>query len=82
MSEPLFDPSAPRKTTNLSVNADLLAQAHKLEINLSKALEEKLLELLRADRQKRWLEANAAAIQDANDFVAKHGVFSDGLREF
>lgn len=30
-----YDPDAPKKATNLSINSDLLAKVRKLDINLS-----------------------------------------------
>lgn len=35
-----------------------------------------------AERQQRWLEENRGAIEDANRFLAKHGLWSDGKRLF
>jgi antitoxin CcdA len=78
----LFDRGAPRRRTNVSVNADLLEQAKELKVNLSAALEAKLIELLRVERERRWREENRDAIAEANTFIAKYGVFSDGLRRF
>lgn len=33
-------------------------------------------------RREKWLHKNAAAIAQYNDFVARHGTFSKGLRSF
>lgn len=38
-----FDYAAPKKTTNLSINSDLLKQAKALHINLSQILEQRLV---------------------------------------
>lgn len=35
-----------------------------------------------AVRQQRWLEENRGAIEDANRFLEKHGLWSDGKRLF
>lgn len=74
--------AAAKQRTNVSVNADLLAQARALGINVSAALEEKLTDLIRTEREKQFLSENRDAIMDANAFVARHGVFSDGRRRF
>ena len=37
--EPLFNPNAPKKPTNLSVNIDLLNKSRALDINLSATLD-------------------------------------------
>jgi len=78
----VFDVSAPKRPTNVSVNGDLLRQARELDINLSQALEERLIERILTERQRRWLEENKVAIEDYNCRVELEGVFSDGLRQF
>lgn len=72
-----YDPAAPKKPANLSVNSDLLRRARALKINLSKALEERLIELLREEHARRWKEENRAAIEAHNRFVDQHGLFND-----
>ena len=78
----VFDPKAPKKPTNVSINSDLLEKAKGLNINLSAALEEALTEQVRAERRKQWQKENAGAILAYNNFIADNGVFSDGLRKF
>ncbi len=48
---------APKKTTNLSINADLLREAKALDINLSQAFETQLAELVKAKKAKSYLPA-------------------------
>jgi antitoxin CcdA len=38
--------------------------------------------LMKAQKRERWLEENREAIETYNELVARHGVFSDGLRGF
>lgn len=78
----LFDPQAPKRAANLSINADLLGKARELEINLSATLERALADELRAKRREQWLVDNREAIGAYNDHIEKHGVFSEGLRSF
>jgi post-segregation antitoxin (ccd killing protein) len=33
-------------------------------------------------RQRRWIEENRGALSDANAFLARHGLWSDGKRQF
>jgi len=80
--EQLYDQSAPKKATNLSVNRDLLRQARDLGINLSQTLEERLVEILGEERRRLWLEENRASIDDYNARIERRGVFSEGLRRF
>ena len=78
----LFDPTAPKKSTNLSINSDLLRQAKERHINLSQALELRLAELLREEKRRNWQEENREAIEDYNRRIEAIGIFSDGLRRF
>ena len=77
-----FDTSAPKKATNLSINADLLRQAKELNINLSQTLEHHLAEIVRKTKRQKWLEDNQGAIEDYNRRIEANGVFSDELRQF
>ncbi|MFE8069424.1 type II toxin-antitoxin system CcdA family antitoxin [Marinobacteraceae bacterium S3BR75-40.1] len=78
----LYDPNAPKKAANLSVNSDLLAKTRALNINLSATLEQALKEQLAKREAERWVEENHAAIQAYNDFVDAHGCFGDEFRDF
>lgn len=77
-----YSSQAPKKATNLSLNSELLAEAKRLNINLSatmeKALELEVSQRLRAE----WLEQNADAIAACNELTEKHGLFSDSFRVF
>ncbi len=80
--QPTHDPHAAKRAANLSINADLLSKAREMNINLSAALEQALIETLRKRRREQWLAENRAAIAAYNDHVEQHGVFGDGLRTF
>jgi antitoxin CcdA len=82
MQTNIFDPNAPKKSTNLSINSDLLRQAKERRINISQALELRLAELLREEKSRRWKEENREAIEDYNRRIEGRGAFSDGLRRF
>lgn len=77
-----YDPQAPKKATNLSLNSDLLKQARELDVNLSAVLEEALADVVKERLSQRWLEQNRAAIEAYNQHVEEAGVLSDGLRSF
>jgi len=74
--------SSSKKATNVSVNAELLAKAKSLNINLSATLEAALKEQVRLKEQAQWLKENDEAIQAYNAFVEKNGSFSDSVRKF
>ncbi|MFU8821942.1 MAG: type II toxin-antitoxin system CcdA family antitoxin [Gammaproteobacteria bacterium] len=78
----VFDPHAPKKATNLSINSDLLRRARALDINLSATLERALAETLKMRQREQWLAQNASALSAYNALVERDGVFSDGLRSF
>jgi antitoxin CcdA len=78
----IFDASAPKRPTNVSINADLLRQAREFNINLSQALEERLIERILTERQRRWLDENKVAIEDYNHRVELEGVFGDDPCQF
>jgi len=79
---PVYDDTAPKKATNLSINSDLLRKARELDINLSSALEQALEQIVKRRLYETWLEENRAAIESYNEHVERHGVFSDGVRGF
>jgi antitoxin CcdA len=76
----IFDNTAPKKATNLSINSDLLAKARKLNINLSATLEHILEEKLRKAEQTNWRKNNKKAIDELNKHADKNGLFSDAYR--
>ena len=82
MSNIIFNPAAPKKSANLSINADLLQQAKQLNINLSQTLEQHLAEIIRQAQRRLWLAENQGALDEYNRRIEKHGTFSDGLRRF
>ena len=77
-----FNPAAPKKSANLSINADLLQQAKQLNINLSQTLELHLAEIVRQAQSEQWLTENKSALEEYNRRIEVGGTFSDGLRRF
>ncbi len=78
----IYDTTAPRRSSNLSVNSSLLDKAKHYNINLSKTLEKALQEKLLKIQQKEWLKVNKEAFESYNQKIEERGVFSDGLRRF
>lgn len=77
-----YNPNAPKKSANLSINSDLIQQAKALKINLSKLLEEKLVQTIATQKESLWLQENKGAIEEYNKRISKNGIFSDRLRRF
>lgn len=73
---------AEKKALNLSINARLLEAAKQLNINLSELLERHLLIVLKQKAMARWQSENQEAVEASNQFVERHGLWSDGLRQF
>ncbi len=71
-----------RKATNVTLSADVLADAKALGINISRACDDYLRGLVKAERERRWREENSEFIATYNERVERKGVFSDGLRSF
>lgn len=78
----IFDESAPKKATNLSVNSDLLDKAKKMKINLSATFENALTELIKEKQKEQWIQSNKVSIKAYNKHVDKNGVFSKNVRSF
>jgi len=78
----VFDTNAKKKSANLSLNSNLLAEAKHLHINLSATLEEALSKEVRQRKRQQWLEDNKLAIESCNDLVETNGMFSDAYRTF
>jgi antitoxin CcdA len=78
----IYDPSAPKKPTNVSINSELLRKAKEFEINLSATLEQALAEKVKQRQQELWLSANKSAIDEYNQYTGQNANFSDPLRSF
>ncbi len=66
-----------RKATNVSLRVDLVEEAKRLDINLSKELETRLETLVQQEAAARWKRDNQKAIAAYARFVATHGVWNE-----
>lgn len=71
-----------KKAVNLSIDAELLARARKLDVNLSAMLEQVLRDKTRQVEARRWVDENREAIEAFDRRVERDGIWSDGLRRF
>lgn len=78
----LYNPNAPKKPINLSVNSDLLEQAKKMKLNISSVLESALADIVRQQKRDLWLEENRDSIHIYNKVINEVGLFSDECRAF
>ena len=78
----IYDKTARKKATSLTINSDLLQQAKDLKINISNCLEQTLEEKVQEKKVKNWQEENKDFIESYNKDVEENGVFSDHIRLF
>ena len=71
-----------RKPTNLSLPAELVAEARALGVNLSRACEEGLKRSVTQARRAQWLADNGAALESSNRHVEVNGLPLAGQRLF
>ncbi len=57
-----YNAQAPKKATNLSLNSELLAEAKRLNINLSATMEKALVQEVHEKKKAEWLQQNVEAI--------------------
>ena len=76
---PIYDVSASKKALNLSINADLVAQARRLTNNLSAEVETLLADFVQQQVQLRVNEAERLKRTAAawNIYATQHGSFAD-----
>ena len=71
-----------RRPTNVTLRANLLAEAKLLGINVSEACEAGLRERVAEARRQRWLDENREAIAEYNDCVERDGLTLERFRQF
>lgn len=63
-----------RRPVNVSLAADVVAEAKALGINLSQACETGLAAEVKRERERRWKEENREAIESWNRWLEKNGL--------
>ena len=66
--------SSKRKSVNLSIDSELVANAKAMGINLSQTCEAALSAALKKEREEQWIKENWDAIQSTNAWVEKNGL--------
>ncbi len=72
----------PRRSTSLSLDADMLDEAKALGLNISQSAEAGIAAAVKKARQEAWLEENREALKAVDDYVAKHGLPLEKYRMF
>jgi len=73
MRTPLYDPNARRKTVSITLNADLVAKASALGINISRTAEAAIIRAFEAAEKARIQQEVRAAISMVDEYIALHG---------
>lgn len=73
---------APKKATNLTLNAKALEMARELGMNVSQTVDTLLQEEVRRQYREKWRADNKQAIAAYNERVKRDGVFGDDVRNF
>lgn len=63
-----------RKATNVSLDVDIVAEAKRLGINISRACENGLARQIVEEGGRRWRADNAEAMDAANAWTEEHGL--------
>ncbi|MBA8841130.1 type II toxin-antitoxin system CcdA family antitoxin [Ochrobactrum sp. RH2CCR150] len=71
-----------KRATNLSIDSELLAEARRHKINISRAAELGIAQAVAAAKATRWKEENRAAIQSSNAYVEANGLPLERYRQF
>jgi antitoxin CcdA len=71
-----------KKATNLTLNTEVLAEAKKLGINISKACDTFLESLVRQEKERLWKLENAKFISEYNQITDDEGLPLDKWRTF
>ena len=82
MRTPLYDVNARRKTVSITLNADLVARASAMGINISRTAEAAVIEAFEAAEKATILEEIREATRMVDEYVAIHGMpFDDWANE-
>ena len=63
-----------RKSVNLSLDSDLVAEAKVYNVNLSRAAEDGLRAAVAKARAAQWLSENAEALAEKNRWIEANGL--------
>jgi antitoxin CcdA len=72
----------PKRAVNVSVDAEILAVAKDLGLNLSQTLEDALRALTREERLRRFHEENKESIDSYNALIERAGIVGSELYDF
>lgn len=71
-----------KRPVTVAIDANILAAAEALGLELSAEFERALMALARQRAAELWQAENREAIEERNRFIERHGLWSDSLRQF
>jgi antitoxin CcdA len=74
--------SVQRKSTNLSLDARLIAEAKDLDINISRVAEQGIAQAVAEEKARLWKIENRDALESWNKYVEEHGLPLAKYRQF
>ncbi|MBX9465692.1 MAG: type II toxin-antitoxin system CcdA family antitoxin [Aquamicrobium sp.] len=74
--------SPKRKSVNLSIDVDILAEAKALKVNVSRAADAGIAEAISKRKAELWLQENREAIEENNRYFEEHGLPFSEYRGF
>ncbi len=82
MQRPLYDLNARRKTVSVTLNADLVAKASALGINISRTAEAAVIRAFEEAEKAKIRDEVREAMRMVDEYVAIHGMpFDDWANE-
>ena len=75
-------PTVQRKSTNLSLDARLIAEAKDLDINISRVAELGIAQAVAEEKARLWKIENREAPESWNRYVEEHGLPLAKYRQF
>jgi antitoxin CcdA len=71
-----------KKAANLSIEEEVIAEARAYDINISRAAEEGIARAVKAERERRWRDENAEAVESWNRYIEENGLPLAQYRRF
>lgn len=71
-----------KKATNITLSADVLQEAKELGINISKTCDQFLRDLIKQEKERRWLKDHAEYIAECNSLIERDGLPLEMYRNF
>ena len=71
-----------KRAANVSIDAEILAAAKAMGINLSQMLESALRVRVQDERNRKFQQEHREAIESYNQFIAKNGIWNEKYRKW